>query len=228
MTRRPLAGLLGAAAVLALAAPSAAQARARITLDPACYLSSEQGSLNGSGFRPNATWIARLGGARTLGRGRTDGRGRLRARFTAPVFRGTTGTREYRLSVSDGRNRTSVPFLMTPLDASFSPTVGDPRTLRVRWRVLGLGPRRGVYVHYVRPNGRLERTLRIGTSDPVCGALKTGLVALFPFDYALGRWTFQVDTSPRWRRDTRPRLLLSYLIERPGRRDGRGDRRGRS
>lgn len=231
MTRRPLARLLGTAALLALtssalAAPSA-HAKARITLDPGCYLSSEQGELNGSGFRPNATWTAKLGGGRTLGRGRTDGRGRLRARFTAPVYRGTSVTRAYRLSVSDGRNGAGVRFLMTPLDASFSPSTGDPRTLRVRWRVLGLGPRRGVYVHYIRPNGRLERTLRIGTSDPVCGALKTGLIALFPFDYALGRWTFQIDTSPRWRRDTRPRLLLSYLISRPGRRDSR-DGRARS
>jgi hypothetical protein len=214
---------LGAAVLaLALAAPGA-HAKARITLDPACYLSNEQGVLNGSGFKPNASWTAKLGGAKRLGSGRTDGRGRLRARFTAPAYRGTSGTRQYKLSVTDGPNVATVPFLMTPLDASFSPTSGDPRTLRVRWRVLGLGPRRGVYVHYIRPNGRLERTLRIGTTDPVCGALKTGLIALFPFDYALGRWTFQVDTSAKFRRTTRPRLLLAYLIRQPG---GRDDRSG--
>jgi hypothetical protein len=206
-----------AAAAAGVAAP-AAQARARIALEPGCYLSGEQGELNGSGFKPNARWTARLGGGKgKLGSGKTDGRGRLRARFTAPVYRGKTGTREYRLSVGDGTRTAVAPFLMTPLDASFAPTTGDPRTLRVRWRVLGLGPRRGVYVHYVRPNGTLEQTLRIGTTDPVCGALKTGLIALFPFDYALGRWTLQVDTSFRWRRDTKPRLMLTYVIRRPGR-----------
>lgn len=222
MTRGVLIAAL--ALVAGGAAAPAAYARARITLDPGCYLSSEQGELNGSGFKPNATWTARLNGTRRLGSGRTDGRGRLRARFTAPVYRGTRGTKEYGLSVTDGANVARVRFRMTPLDASFSPTVGDPRTLRVRWRVLGLGPRRGVYVHYVRPNGRLEETLRIGTTDPVCGSLKTGRIALFPFDYGLGRWTFQVDTSIRYRPDTRPRLLLSYLIRRPGS-DRPGDRR---
>lgn len=210
--RSSIVALLVLAALAVLAAAPAAHARARITLDPGCYLSGDQGELNGTGFRPDTTWTAKLNGTKRLGSGRTDGRGRLRARFTAPAYGGTRGTKEYRLSVTDGPNVASVPFLMTPLDASFSPTVGDPRTLRVRWRVLGLGPRRGVYVHYVRPNGRLEETLRIGTTDPVCGALKTGRIALFPFDYALGRWTFQVDTSSRYRRDTKPRLLLSYLI----------------
>lgn len=212
MTRAALTALVAAVAAVLTAAP-AAQARARITLAPTCYLSNEQGTLRGAGFRPNATWTARLGARRTLGRGRTDGRGRLRARFTAPVYRGTRGTRPYTLSVGDGRNVARVRFLMTPLDARFAPTTGDPATLRVRWRVLGLGPRRGVYVHYVRPDGRHAHTLRIGTTDRGCGALKTGPIALFPFRFTFGRWTLQVDASRRYRRDTRPRLMLTYLIE---------------
>lgn len=199
----------------AAAAPAApAGARARIALTPRCFLSNEEGALRGSGFRPDGQWTAKLSG-KPVGTGRLDGRGRLRASFTSPVYHGTTGTRELTLAVTDGTHVARTTFLMTPLNASFSPSTGDPRTLRVRWRVLGLGPRRGVYVHYVRPNHTLRRTLRIGTSDAVCGALKTGPIALFPFSYELGRWTFQVDASRRYRRDTRPRLLLSFAIRRP-------------
>jgi hypothetical protein len=119
------------------------------------------------------------------------------------------------LSVTDGSHVASTTFLMTPLDASFSPRTGDPARLRVRWRVLGLGKRRGVYVHYVRPNGTLKRTLRIGTTRGACGSLKTGPIALFPFRYAYGTWTFQIDTSIRYRTTTTPRLLIDFEIRRP-------------
>ncbi len=117
---------------------------------------------------------------------------------------------------------------MTPLDASFSPKTGDPARLRVRWRVLGLGPRHGVYVHYVQPNGRLKRTLRIGTTRGPCGALKTGPIALFPFRFSYGTWTFQIDASVRYRRTTKPRLLIGFEIRRPraGRRPSGGQTGG--
>ncbi len=66
-------------------------------------------------------------------------RGRIRARFTAPLYKGTNGTKELSLSVTDGPNVASTSFLMSPLAASFSPQSGNPATLRVRWRILGMG-----------------------------------------------------------------------------------------
>jgi hypothetical protein len=207
-----------ACAVAALAAgagASSAAARATIALDPGCYLSGDRGALLGTGFKPDATWTAKLSGTRQIGTGRTDARGRIRAKFTAPVYRGTSGTRELTLSVTDGPNVASTTFVMTPLAASFSPQSGNPATLRVSWRVLGMGAGRGVYVHYVRPNGRLKRTLRIGTTDDVCGALKTGRIALFPFRYEFGRWTFQVDTRSRYSSTTKPRVSIGFEVRRP-------------
>jgi len=215
---------LAAAALGGGVAAAAAEGKARITLDPSCYLSNDRGVLTGSGFTPNATWTAKLSGTRELGSGRTDGRGRIRARFVAPRYDGTKGTRELTLSVTDGPHVASVPFVMSPLTASFSPTSGDPARLRVRWRVLGIGPDRGVYVHYLSPNGRLRRTIRIGTSDSVCGALKTRPIALFPFRYSFGLWRFQVDASRRFSRRTTPRLTISFRIAKP--RAGRGGGRG--
>ena len=210
--------LLAAAVALALVpAAIGASTKAKIVLDPGCYLSSGAGLLTGSGFRPNSAWTAKLAGTKQIGTGRIDARGKIRARFTAPRYHGTAGTREMTLSVTDGPHVASTTFLMSPLSASFSPRTGDPATLRVRWRVLGLGARHGVYVHYVQPNGKVKRTLRIGTTRGPCGSLKTGPIALFPFRYAYGTWTFQVDTNHAYSATTAPRLLIGFEIRRPSR-----------
>lgn len=232
--RRPLriaAAALLAGALAAGAHPALAGAKAKIELAPGCYLSKDRGKLTGSGFKPNATWTAKLGGDREIGSGRTDDRGRLRANFTAPRYDGMSGTREIRLSVTDGPNVASTIFLMSPLVASFSPEAGDPARMRVRWRVLGIGPHRGVYVHYLGPNDRLRRTVRIGTSDDVCGALKTGPIALFPFKgfprrADFGTWTFQVDTTRKFSPRTKPRLMIDFFVRRPAARRRAPRRRG--
>ncbi len=216
MRRRHLPALLAAvAAFVALAAAPATAAGARIVLSPGCYLSSATGLLTGSGFTPNAAWTAKLSGTTQIGSGRIDARGRIRARFTAPRYHGSAGTRTLTLSVTDGPHVASTTFQMTPLTASFSPPTGDPATLRVRWRVLGLGPGHGVYVHYVAPNGKVRKTLRIGTTRGACGILKTGPIALFPFRYTYGTWTLQVDASHLYSARTTPRLLLGFQIRRP-------------
>ena len=221
----PVMSLVAAlAALLAVAgAAVAATPKARVVLDPGCYLSGGSGLLSGTGFRPNGTWTAKLSGTKQIGTGTIDRRGRIRARFTAPAYHGTQGTRRMTLSVTDGPHVASTTFLMSPLDASFSPRTGDPATLRVRWRVLGVGADRGVYVHYVSPRGTHRRTVRIGTSRGPCGSLKTGPIALFPFRYGYGTWTLQVDTTRRFDRDTTPRLLIDFDIRRPrARRRARG------
>jgi hypothetical protein len=207
--------LVAAVALLAFvpAAPGADHAAVRLT--PGCFQSGEQGTLNGRGFTPNAQWTAKLGATRHLGSGHADGHGHIRARFTAPVYHGTAGTRELTLTVGDGTHTAHTTLRMTPLTASFSPQTGDPKTMRVRWRVLGLAPRHGVYVHYIEPDGKLKRTVRIGTTRGACGTLKTGPIALFPFKYSYGRWTFQVDAAPKYDKATLPRLLIDFEIKRP-------------
>jgi hypothetical protein len=209
-----LPSALAAAALLAAAAPAAADA-AKVTLAPACYHSGQLGWLTGSGFKRATHWTAKLRGTQRLGSGKTDGKGNIRARFTAPAYHGTTGERELTLSVTDGPHVASTVFRMTPLTASFSPASGDPNTLRVRWRVLGLGAGHGVYVHYVRPNGKLKTTVRIGSAQGACGHLKTRPLALFPFGLEYGRWTFQIDASRGYRRTTVPRLLIQFQVSRP-------------
>ena len=128
MRRFLLVTLLTAAAALALALVPAAigASKAKIVLDPGCFLSSGSGLLTGSGFRPNSAWTAKLAGTKQIGTGRIDARGKIRARFTAPRYHGTAGTREMTLSVTDGPHVASTTFLMSPLSAGFSPRTGDP------------------------------------------------------------------------------------------------------
>ncbi len=209
--------------LLALALPAVAGGakpaakKPAVTLDPACYQSGEQGQLTGTGFHPNAPWTAKLDPRRQLGSGHTDSNGRIEARFTAPTYHGTAGTRELTLSVSDGTTTAKSTLRMTPLTASFAPRTGDPATMRVRWRVLGLAPKHGVYVHYVRPDGTHRKTLRIGASQAPCGSLKTGPIALFPFRFGFGRWTLQVDSVAKFDKATLPRLLIDFDIKKPKR-----------
>ena len=213
MRSRPLASL--ALALVLLALPALASAKPAVTLAPTCYQSGAKGLLTGTGFQASSTWTAKLGDDRTLGSGQTNDKGRIHARFTAPVYHGASGTRQLTLSVSDGTSSASTTLRMTPLTATFSPRTGDPATMRVRWRVLGLAPNHGVYVHYIRPNGTHRRTLRIGTSRAPCGSLKTGPIALFPFRVGYGRWTLQVDTVQHFSKATLPRLLIGFDIKRP-------------
>jgi hypothetical protein len=215
MRRLPLAAVALVALLASLALAASAAADARIRLTPACYQSSQTGALAGAGFTPNAIWTARLDRTRRLGTGHVDAHGKISARFTAPVYHGTTGLRTLTLSVSDGRHIARTTLQMTPLAATFMPRTGDPKTLRVRWRVLGLGPQHGAYVHYIDPAGAFKRTLRIGTTRGPCGTLKTGPIALFPFAYTYGRWTFQVDASRHFSRATLPRLLIRFDVKRP-------------
>lgn len=213
MRRLPLAAL---ALVALLALPAvAASAATRIRLTPACYQSQQSGALTGAGFTPGGTWVARLNHKHLLGIGHVDPHGKINARFTAPVYHGTSGLRTETLSVSDGRHTAGIHFQMTPLTATFLPHTGNPATLRVRWRVLGLGPQHGVYVHYLDPQGRFRHTLRIGTTQGPCGTLKTGPIALFPFAYTFGRWKFQVDANRRYSVATVPRLLIQFDVKKP-------------
>ncbi|MCW2954408.1 MAG: hypothetical protein JWQ48_3578 [Conexibacter sp.] len=210
----PLAALAAAALLAPVAAPATAAA-AKVTLAPGCYHSGQLGWLTGSGFKPSTHWTAKLRGTQQLGSGTSDGRGNIRARFTAPAFHGTTGERELTLSVTDGPHVASAVFAMTPLTASFSPSSGDPNTLRVRWRVLGLGANNAVYVHYVQPNGKLRGSVRIGHAQGACGHLKTKPLKVFPFPISYGRWTFQIDAHAGYRPTTVPRLLIQYQVSRP-------------
>jgi len=97
-----------------------------------------------------------------------------------------------------------------------APGTGNPKTLRVRYKVFGFGlvdPNPAVYLHYVRPNGKLKRTIRLGKAQGVCGQItRTSKKKLFPFHAQRGTWRLQFDTHKRYRKGKQGVNFLYYTI----------------
>lgn len=104
-----------------------------------------------------------------------------------------------------------------PVSAGFSPTRGNPVTLRVRFHVAGFRGRKPVYLHYRNPSGHLARTVGLGFTSGVCGLLTTSRRRLFPFrDVRAGTWRLQFDTQGRFHRRPRAPFVILRVPVVPG------------
>lgn len=202
-----------------LAGPATASA-AEIRVDRSCYLQTGSAAptvdLTGSGFTPGAAFQVLLDGRPILGgTGTVDPNGTIRGRVTAPLLGGADEER-HTIDVQEGANAARARFTVTRFLADFAPSRGNPATLRVRFEVAGFGlatPRPNVYLHYVRPNGRLRQTIRLGRARGSCGRIaRTARRRLFPFQAEPGRWRLQFDTSRRYRRGTERSDFLYYAV----------------
>lgn len=194
------------ATVLGLALAPAAQA-ASVTLGKPCYQERTRAEATGEGFAPAAPYRASLNGT-PFGSGTTNPSGAWKATFNAPVLPGGTAQKRHTLSVTDGANSASARFRVTTLSAEFFPQTGLIRRLRVRFRLFGFGQGTTAYLHYIRPNGRRKRTVRLGRTSGACGHLTTRRqTRLFPFDPENGVWSFQFDTRRRYSRTSKPRVI---------------------
>ena len=209
---------LAAALAVAAAAPAAASA-AQIQTDRGCY-QDNTGTIGvaGSGFDPGQPYTVTLdGSALNTGGDTTGADGSVGGSFAVPKLDGNA-VHAYTLTVTQGANTATTTFSVTPFLADFTPGSGDPRTLRVRYKVFGFGlveghPHPPVYLHYVRPNGKLKRTIRLGRAQGVCGQItRTSKRKLFPFHAGRGTWRLQFDTHKRYRRGRAGVNFLYYTI----------------
>jgi len=216
MTTRPIALVAGLAG-LALA-PVVARG-AQIQTDRSCYLNSSSStvSVSGSGFAPSQPYQVSLNGQPLSGgTGTTDASGNLTGTFSVPALTG--GVREARevLAVQQGSTMVTSVFRVTKFVADFMPDHGNPKSLRVRFAAYGFGllaPNQTVYVHYVRPNGRVRATYRLGKARGVCGKIKrTAQRRLFPFHADPGEWRLQFDTQPRYVKGSSSSDFLFYTV----------------
>jgi hypothetical protein len=209
---------IAAAAALALAAalPAAASA-AQIQTDAGCYQDNTGTvAVSGNGFDPNQPYQVTLDGkALPGGTGTTDPAGGVAGSFDTPQLDGNS-IHAYTLGIVQGANTPTTSFSVTPFLADFTPGSGNPRTLHVRFKVFGFGLIRAnpvVYLHYVRPNGKLRRTIRLGKAQGICGQIRrTARKKLFPFHAQRGKWKLQFDTSRKYRRITPSSDFLYYTI----------------
>ena len=204
------------AAVLALAAavPAAASA-AQIQTDQACY-QDDTGTVavSGNGFEASQPYQVTLDGQPLPnGTGTTDAAGGVAGSFPTPQLPGNS-VHAYTLNVVQGGNTASTRFSVTPFLADFTPGSGNPKTLRVRFKIFGFGLATAnpvVYLHYVRPNGKLKRTIRLGRAQGVCGQIpRTSRRKLFPFNAESGKWRLQFDTNKPYRKGVPDSAFLYY------------------
>jgi hypothetical protein len=209
----------GGAAAAALAIPATAPAAASgangasIVVNESCYETAQKATLTGTGFDPSSHWSATLDGA-AFGSGQTTVSGDIAATFGVPShLRASTGEDSYKLVVHEGKHSASTKFLVTHLDASFTPaTSQDLSTLKVTFQLLGWGHGGSLYLHYVNPKGvsRFDRDL--GTPGGACGNLTTKPEKLFPFTPKIGKWTLQFDKSAVYKPTSVPRVIVPYKV----------------
>jgi hypothetical protein len=207
--------LVAALAAALLSAAPAGAAVVTIRVNGSCFRQyADLIRVNGAGFDPDSPYRVTVNGT-TFRRGRVGARGAVAAAFPAPGA-GRAGERALRIEITDGLNATSVFVRTTRFAAFFAPTRGNPETLRVRFSVLGFGPGRTVYLHWVRPNGLVRRTAALGRTQGPCGRLTTGLRRLFPFGSLLpGNWRLQFDTRQAYSSRTVPRYPIVVPIVPP-------------
>ncbi|HWC25339.1 MAG TPA: hypothetical protein VG474_02035 [Solirubrobacteraceae bacterium] len=205
MQRLKITGAAALAAVAAGAAGGPAAGAATLRTDTRCYQETQEVIVAGAGFTPlSAVTVARDG--RVLGTAQADANGAFRNKFDTPELPDDVRERLYSVHASDTINSAATSYRATRIFANFRPSRGNPATLRVRFTVNGFGlvqRRAPVYLHYVRPNGKLRRTVRLGTATGVCGRIaRTRRRHLFPFEAERGRWILQFDTRRKYDRAT--------------------------
>lgn len=231
--RRRAATCAGAAATLVAAAaavatalaatppppPPDAPAHASVRTALPCYLPEQTVRISGSGFSPSATYSVILDRV-ALGPGTVAPDGTIAGSLSSGKLAPGTHERRHRLQVTDGANIGRVGFSTTAFDALFTPSAGNPRTLRVSFAVYGIGLGHNgptaVYLHYLDPRGHLLATTQLGHTLGACGNLAGAPPrALFPFHtVAQGKWMLQFDTRRSYAATNSPRIVRAVAVGR--------------
>lgn len=203
---------------LMIAAPVGSASTAR--LNHSCYLETQAVQFTAGGFAPDAPVVVSLAGRR-LGATTANGNGVVGATFRAPKISSKQQTKT--LTITDGKNAATGRVVITKAGADFSPSKGNPRTLRVRFSVFGLGPafvlfhkspHQTIYLHYIRPNGKLKLTVKIGKTSGPCGGFRTSRRRIIPFHAETGFYRLYFDARRSFSRKTVPQVGVGFRVRR--------------
>lgn len=193
------------------AASNAGAAAATLTTDARCYLQGAPLRMSASGLTPGAPLTVSLDGQALRYRdGSTptaDRDGAFASSFATPQLASGVVQLRHALAVDDGVAPARARFTVTrPAGADFSPSHGDPRTLRARFTLWGFalasGRNQRAWLHWVDPAGSVRKSVSLGVTLGDCGRLTTAPRRVFPFDPEPGRWTLAIDTQRRYRVQT--------------------------
>ena len=201
------------AAALALCVPAAAQAA---TIDAAkrCYFNGDTVVLKGSGFAPDGPVTFTVNGRRTSGTVITDGNGDFEANYEPPAT-ADEDRLVIRASDSEGTVAKKRIFVTTERRVTADPAqTTNVRTWKAVFRLYGFG-RGKAFVHYVAPNGKLRKTVKLGKLRGPCGRRKTDKRRVLPFaNPDFGVWKLQFDTRRRFDRDTAKKRVIPVRVFR--------------
>ena len=195
--------------------PVAAAHGAMIVTDRPCYLEQKDVGMTGAGFQPGATYSV-LRDGQQIGSGTVAADGSVGGHFGSGALPAGIAEKASDLSVTDGTNQASSSFRVSAFRALFTPARGNPRQLRVRFSVFGmLSPQLPVYLHYLRPDGTVARTIYLGRTKGDCGSVpQTRKRKLFPFGARGGRWLLQFDTASKYDATARPRIVRAVTVRK--------------
>ena len=201
--RRPGITALACLAATAVGAPAASAAT--LGTDRGCYQETQEIVVGGTGFAPQSVVTLSRNGT-VLGSAQTDASGTFRNKIDTPELPESVREREYTLTATDAATTAHATYRASRIAATFKPRSGNPSTLEVRFSINGfslVAPNAPVYLHYVRPDGKAQRTIKLGTATGLCGVIaQTQLRRLFPFTASKGTWILQFDTRAGYQRAT--------------------------
>lgn len=225
-TRLTLALALLASPLLAVPGAHAAT----LGLDQRCYVAGERASISGSGFAPR-TAVTVNRGTEPVASATADNSGAVRGTLLVPEVSFGLVESQVEVVATDGSNSARALLNIAKVGAAFTPSSGDPRTLRVSHVVSGFGlaeDKPSIYLHYVSPEAQKVvtkptttkvmksgggttttqvdapgvKSIRLGQLRGPCGVLRTSPRRLFPFKVTAGKWRLQYDTRPLYTKGT--------------------------
>lgn len=211
---RPRTALATAVALVAIV-PATADAAA-IQLNRSCYLTGGVVGVSGSGFAPNAPVSITQNGEQ-IGTAQADALGSFQGSYAAPEVSESQRQTDIEVSATDGVNTAGTDGEVSAFNADFSPSSGNPRTLKVRFKLDGFnllgGKASTIYLHYIQPGGKRKMTKRLGKARGACGQLSTSKRKLFPFSARRGTWRLQWDTRKKYKKCTKDSTFLCFVRE---------------
>jgi hypothetical protein len=186
------------------------------TLDAAkaCYSNGTKARLIGSGFAPDSPIDFTVNGTRLNANVVSDAEGDVEVTYSPP-YTDTERRLAIRATDSEGSSAAKTIYVTRSLRVTANPpSSSDVGSWRAVFRLFGFGSGKA-YIHYVNPNGKFKKTVRLGRLIGPCGRLKTSKRRVLPFrDPQYGYWKLQFDTKRQYRKRTARKRVIPVKVYR--------------
>lgn len=198
---------------LVLATPGVAAA-ANLDAGKSCYFNSNLARLSGTGFAPNSSIVFTVNGKRIKQSVMSDSSGAVLVTYDPPR---TDTERKLVIRATDSEDtsaRTTIYVTAKRRVTADPDSSTNVRTWRAVMRLFGFGRGKG-FIHYINPNDRLKKTVRLGRLLGPCGHVTTDKRRVMPFDDPqFGIWHLQFDVRRRYDPDTRRKRVIPVRVFR--------------